>query len=113
MPVGALGGKKNPKKLKALRAANGAGNENAAPSDNYELWVNEDMTNVSYWILENGERLGLKGDKLNSEIRKYVMISLMLLILQIFYTFIIILEWFKSVVDTHQVHLAFKEEDNL
>ena len=55
MPVGGLGGRKNPKKIKVMRmkAAALGGNPQSQienEENNYELWVHEDLTNISYWI---------------------------------------------------------------
>ena len=56
--------------------------------------------------------MGLKGEEVNKLVMKNVIISLILLLFQTFYTFIIVLGWYKSLVETHRTHEAFKDADS-
>lgn len=75
--------------------------------------MNEDLTNVSYWILLNGDRLKLGRELTRRIVLKNIAISLIMLSLQIYSTFIILVDWFTDLKHTMCVHMAFKEDSSV
>lgn len=81
--------------------------------DIYKMYVSEDLTNVSYWVFFNGGNVGMSTTQIERFVAKNLAMSFVILLMQIFCTLTILIDWFDTLKKVDKVHKTLKDFDNV